>query len=65
MPITEFQVEMTTLAVMKTSVTVQAKSKDEAELLASRLANNGDVSWTYDGTQDGTLEVTSVVKSSR
>lgn len=50
----EYLVEMSALALVKGSLYIKAKSQKDAEQQA--LAQTGDVSWSYQGVDDTSVD---------
>lgn len=50
----EYRVELSAMATVRGSLYVKAASAEEAEQKA--LSLSGDTSWSYQGTQDDTIE---------
>ena len=57
----KYRVELTAKAIVVTSVVVEAEDPDKAEQAALAEAYSGDVLWKYDGAEDDTAQVESVV----
>lgn len=53
----EYKVELTAMATVSCTMTVQAESEDHAEKLAIAEAKAGEAEWSYDGVDDETIEV--------
>lgn len=53
----QYNVSLTSEAIVKGSVTVEANSEEEAKAKAVELASQGGIVWEYDGVLDGTVEV--------
>ena len=57
-----YNVYLTAESFVSSSVQVDAGSEEEARTLALKMAQEGNVSWSYDGVQEGTEETTAVTE---
>lgn len=53
----KFSVDVSAMAFVRTQVVVAAADAKEAESRALECAKSGDVTWRYDGVEDGSFMV--------
>ena len=59
-PLAKYRVELTATAAVSAAVEVEAVSEQAAAAKAKAMAKSGDVVWSYDGADDGTVEAETV-----
>ena len=57
----KYNITLTATAQVRTSVEIEANTKEEAKQKAIDFAESGDASWTYDGLDAGTVEVPLII----
>jgi hypothetical protein len=58
----KYWVRLSANATVGTMCCILSTSEEEAKSMAIELAKSGDVTWNYDGVDDGTIEIDEVSK---